>query len=143
MGATVNYEGDVVAWAREQVALMKAGRFSELDLENVIEEIDDVAKRERRELKSRMAILIAHLLKHKYQPEKLTPSWAATVRIQRRSIAALLDQMPSLKPVLHDTAWFGGAYDDGLLVAIQETQLETFPSVCEWTVAEILGDLAA
>ncbi len=141
MSTTAKYDGDVVAWARQQVEFMKTGRFSELDLENVIEEIDDVAKRERRELKSRMAILLAHLLKCKYQPSMRTPSWTATVRIQRRSIAALLDQMPSLQPALNDTQWFAGAYDDGLLQAVQETQLDVFPATCEWSVDEVLNTL--
>ena len=59
------YEADVVAWAQEQAALLRAGRFSEIDIANIAEEIEDVGKSEKRELASRMAVLLAHLLKWK------------------------------------------------------------------------------
>ena len=57
---SVAYEKDIVAWASEQAAFIRAGRFDMLDLENVAEEIEDVGKSEQRELESCMAVLIAH-----------------------------------------------------------------------------------
>jgi len=57
------YETDIIAWSEEQTALLRAGRFSELDIARIAEEIEDVEKSERRELASRMAVLLAHLLK--------------------------------------------------------------------------------
>ena len=65
---SVAYKQDIVAWANEQAAYIRAGRFDMLDLENIAEEIEDVGKSEQRELESRMAVLIAHLLKWQYQP---------------------------------------------------------------------------
>ena len=67
---TATYEKDVIAWANEQAALLRAGRFSALDIEHIAEEIEDVGKSERREFVSRMAVLLAHLLKWQYQPER-------------------------------------------------------------------------
>ena len=64
-----SYDADVVAWANEQAAFIRQGRFDLLDLEHIADEIEDVGKSEHRELRSRMAILIAHLIKWKYQPK--------------------------------------------------------------------------
>ena len=66
---TTSYESDIVAWAHEQAALIRAGRFEYLDLANIAEEIEDVGKSEQREIASRMAVLLMHLLKWEYQPE--------------------------------------------------------------------------
>ncbi len=63
------YEKDVVAWAWEQAALLRAGKFASIDIEHIAEEIEDVAKTESRELRSRLAVLLAHLLKWQFQPE--------------------------------------------------------------------------
>ena len=73
---SVAYEKDIVAWANEQASFIRAGRFDLLDLENIAEEIEDVGKSEQRELESRMAVLLAHLLKWEFQPERRGVSWA-------------------------------------------------------------------
>ena len=57
------YEQDVVAWAREQAALLREGKFSAIDVEHIAEEIEDVGKSEQRELSSRMAVLLARVVK--------------------------------------------------------------------------------
>ena len=62
------YEKDIIAWANEQAKLLRAGQFGQLDIEHIAEEIEDVGKSEQRELASRMAILLAHLLKWQFQP---------------------------------------------------------------------------
>jgi len=80
------YDDDVAAWASEQAALMRAGRSDQLDLEHIAEEIEDVGKSERRELASRMAVLLAHLLEWKYQPERQSNSWCRTIKEQRRAL---------------------------------------------------------
>jgi len=64
------YETDVVAWAGEQASLIRASRFGKLDLAHIAEGIEDVGKSEQRGLASRMAVLLAHILKWKFQPEK-------------------------------------------------------------------------
>ena len=80
------YETDVVAWANEQAAFVRAGRLDMMDLENIAEEIEDVGKSEQREISSRMAVLLMHLLKWQYQPGRRGNSWARTIKIQRKSL---------------------------------------------------------
>lgn len=79
MTTHTRYETDVVAWSNEQAELLRSGKFSEIDGKNIAEEIADVGKSEQRELASRMAVLIAHLLKWKYQPERRGSSWEKTI----------------------------------------------------------------
>ena len=61
------YEADIISWANEQAAFIRSGRFDLLDLEHIADEIEDVGKSEQRELESRMAILVAHLIKWQFQ----------------------------------------------------------------------------
>lgn len=82
---TISYDADVVAWANEQARLIRAGRLDQLDLEHIAEEIEDVGKSEQRELASRMAVLIAHLIKWQYQPERPSNSWRRTIKEQRKA----------------------------------------------------------
>ena len=91
------YETDVIAWANEQAALLRAGRLAEIDIVHIAEEIEDVGKSEQRELASRMSLLLAHLLKWRYQPERRGSSWQRTIKEQRRAIAARIGETPSLK----------------------------------------------
>ena len=84
--ATSNYDGDIVAWANEQAALLRAGLFSQMDMEHLAEEIEDVGKSEKRELASRLAVLLAHLLKCQYQPDLQGNSWRRTIKERRNAI---------------------------------------------------------
>ncbi len=94
------YDHDVVAWADEQAGLLRARRFELLDIDHLAEEIEDVGKSEQRELASRMAVLLAHLLKWQLQPERRGASWQTTIRVQRNALIAHLQSVPSLKTAL-------------------------------------------
>jgi hypothetical protein len=134
------YEKDVVAWAMEQAALLRAGKLASIDIEHIAEEIEDVAKSEQREFASRMAVLLAHLLKWKFQPERRGNSWSNTVKTQRAAIARRLRKTPSLKPMLVDTDWIEDMWGDARLQASRETLIgfDDFPESCPWTLAEAL-----
>lgn len=137
------YETDIVAWAREQAALIRAGRFEHLDLEHIAEEIEDVGKSETRELASRMAVLLMHLLKWQYQPQfQSSKSWNATIKTQRHLIHIRLKKTPSLKPSLVDEDWISDAWADARLEASKETRIDfdVFPEVCPWTMEEVLQE---
>ena len=82
----VSYDHDIVAWAKQQAQLVRNQQFDLLDLKHIAEEIEDVGKSEQRELASRMAVLLCHLLKWKYQPARQGSSWQATIRTQRDRI---------------------------------------------------------
>lgn len=136
------YETDVIAWANEQAALLRSGQLSAIDIENIAEEILDVGKSEQRELESRMAVLLAHLLKWKFQPERRGSSWEETIDTQRSRIERRLRKTPSLKASLSDADWWADAWDDAMDEASKETGIsrKTFPKNCSWTVEEILTD---
>ncbi|CCR35339.1 DUF29 domain-containing protein [Salmonella enterica] len=133
------YEADVVAWAQEQAALLRAGRFSELDIANIAEEIEDVGKSEKRELASRMAVLLAHLLKWKFQPGRRGSSWQRTIKEQRKALGLHIKATPSLKVALSDPDWIAAVWADAVSSAAQETQLDVFPEECIWDMTQILS----
>jgi hypothetical protein len=130
------YEKDVILWAEEQARYLREGRFSELDIEHLADEIEDVGRSEKRELASRMAVLLAHLLKWRVQPEKRSKSWRTTIMVQRQAIDAALIETPSLRTVLRDPAWQKTVWGDALTQALRETGLDDLPDVCPWSMDE-------
>ena len=142
------YQTDYAAWAKRHVELLRARRFGELDIAHLLDELNDVGKSERRELESRLLILIAHLLKWEYQYQALSErwrefkgeSWRDTIVEQRKQLAVLLRQSPGLKSVLADAIL--AAYPDALDLASKETRLppETFPAHCPYSSEELLRD---
>ncbi|WP_394753444.1 DUF29 domain-containing protein [Crenothrix sp.] len=138
---TVNYETDVVAWANEQAWLVRNKMFDLLDIEHIAEEIEDVGKSEQRELANRMTVLMAHLLKWQFQPERQGRSWQITIRNQRKAIQLHLKQVPSLKARLNDAEWLEIVWGDAIYQASKETRLDNFPETCPWLINEILSEL--
>jgi hypothetical protein len=139
---TVNYEADIVAWANEQAWLVRNKKFELLDIEHIAEEIEDVGKSEQRELASRMAVLLCHLLKWQYQPARQGASWQATIKTQRERIRHRLNKTPSLKSCLKDSEWWADAWGDARDAAEKETGIsyEKFSEQCPWTIENILSD---
>jgi hypothetical protein len=138
---TVNYETDVVAWANEQAWLVRNKMFDLLDIEHIAEEIEDVGKSEQRELANRMTVLMAHLLKWQFQPERQGRSWQITIRNQRKAIQLHLKQVPSLKTRLNDAEWLEVVWGDAIYQASKETGFDNFPETCPWLINEILSEL--
>jgi Domain of unknown function DUF29 len=134
-----SYEQDVVAWANEQAALLRAGKLSAIDIEHIAEEIEDVGKSEQRELASRMAVLLAHLLKWQLQPGRRGSSWQRTIREQRKAIALRIKKTPSLRTSLADSDWIDETWADAVSKAVEETGLDTFPDACTWSVETIIS----
>ncbi|NVN09701.1 DUF29 domain-containing protein [Nguyenibacter vanlangensis] len=137
---TVSYDQDIVAWAAEQARLIRAGQFDKLDIEHIADEIEDVGKGEQRELASRMAMLVTHLLKWLYQPAFRSASWSGSIREQRRRIRLALKRTPSLKASLIDPDWLEEAWSEGLTKAITETGLDAFPEAPIWTADQMLTE---
>ena len=135
------YDADFYAWTVEQAKLLEGQQWEQLDVPNLIEEIESLGRQQRQELRSRLSVLLGHLLKWQYQPRRRSRSWLATIRIQRRDILRLLQENPSLKPalgkILEDA--FANARD----LAIAETDLpeQDFPSECLYSLAEILDEV--
>ena len=134
--ATTSYDKDVILWSQEQARLLRARKFAELDVEHLADEIEDVGKSEKRELASRMAVLLAHLLKWSRQPQMRTNSWRSTIRDQRRRVALAIEETPSLKVVMRDPVWQEDTWLDARAQAQKETGLtaEDLPEACPWTM---------
>lgn len=96
------YEIDYYGWANEQAALLRAGCLSQADIENIAEEIESMGKGEKRELVNRLIMLLSHLLKWEYQPEKRSKSWRNTIRVQRDQLASHMVDNLSLKARLDE-----------------------------------------
>jgi hypothetical protein len=137
MQTTTLYNQDFYGWTQRQVDLLRTGRWEELDIENLVEEIESLGRQERQELRNRLGVLLGHLLKWHYQPEARTKSWAATIQEQRRRIQRHLKENPSLKPYLAEAIAIG--YEDGLDLVNRETPLDPkhLPQVCPFSEADI------
>ncbi len=134
------YDSDFYGWAKEQAALLRAGQFSRADIEHVAEEIESMGKGEKRELVNRLAILLLHLLKWRFQPALRGPSWRATIRVQRRDLAVHMNDNPSLKSVLDEA--IQQAYGNAVIEAEAETGLPetTFPAECPWAFEDMMDE---
>ena len=124
---SATYRGDLHAWAREQAALLRAGRLSEVDAANIAEELDDVGNEQYDKLESALRVLLTHMLKWDHQPERRGRSWANTIATQRHAVAKVLRKNPSLKSSLDEAT--AEAWEDARREASSETDLplDRFP----------------
>ena len=134
------YNQDFFEWTTHNAELLRAGRFSEADITHIAEEIEDMGKSQRKELGSRLRVLMIHLLKWKFQPEHRSPSWEQTIDLQRAEIEDLLEYMPSLRGTLPDT--LARIYPRAVRWAAKESQLSAsgFPVTCPFTPEQVLDD---
>ena len=134
------YDVDLLAWAERQADHLRAGRLDRLDVEHLIEELEAMAGRLRRELKNRLRILLAHLLKWQVQPRRRSRNWAATIVEQRAQIEDLFEENPSLRRELEEAAQ--AAYPRAVKLAMAETGLPrgAFPPDLPYSPLEILSE---
>jgi hypothetical protein len=122
------YERDFCLWVADTVAKLKARNFAQLDLENLIEEIESLAGRERRELESLLDVLLNHLLKRCYIPTENYRGWELTIREQRKQLQRLLKQSPSQRNYLSEV--FNETWQVALADVRQDYPKIKFPD--EW-----------
>jgi hypothetical protein len=136
----VTYDQDFYAWTAEQAQLIRSGQFTSLDTENVAEELESMGRSVRRELRNRLAILLMHLLKWQYQPGLRSRSWSGTIREQRRQIADLVDESPSLRPLVGQD--LSQVYGLAIIKAVAETgfQEAMFPADCPFSPDQIMAE---
>lgn len=132
------YDADFYAWTQEQAALVRAGKWNEIDLTHVAEELESMGRSEKRELESRLAVLILHLLKWQFQPKRISHSWRLTIKEQRLSLEEHLEDNPSLKSHLPQAVI--KAYRHAALLAEKETGLDCFPATCPYSLEQILDE---
>ncbi|MDB9411290.1 DUF29 domain-containing protein [Microcystis aeruginosa] len=135
------YETDFNLWLEQTVNDLKKGNLEFLDLDNLIEEISDMGRNSnnRREVFSRLKVLLMHLLKWQYQPEKRTNSSINTIDEQREQLELIFRDSPSLKPYLADI--FAECYQKAVRGTVNETNLpkETFPVDCPFSQEQVLN----
>jgi Domain of unknown function DUF29 len=132
----VLYDRDETAWLEAMAELVRDRRFGELDYEHLGEYLADMARRDRREVESRLAVRISHLLKWEHQPRRRSRSWRATVEVQRQELVRLLESA-TLRSHARDV--LERVYADGVRQAAAETGLPvgTFPSECPYTLDQL------
>lgn len=133
------YERDETAWLETMSALIAEGRLSEIDLENLSEYLSDMAQRDRREVLSRLSVLIAHLLKWRFQPGKRSGSWRETIEVQRQELLELLGSRTLRN---HALAVLAKAYGHAVRQACAETGLHEadFPAACPFSLEDVLSE---
>ena len=134
------YDQDFYAWSNQQAALLRAGQLQQADIAHIAEEIESMGKSEKRELISRLTVLLLHLVKWRFQPANRGRSWRLSVEGQRLDIEDLLQDNPSLRPIVAES--IGHAWRRALIEAEKETGLEasTFPAICPWEADRLLND---
>ena len=133
----ISYDKDFYSWTQEQAELLKHGRFSELDIDNLIEEVETMGRTEKRELESRLTVLLFHLLKWKYQDVRQCRSWELSIIEQRLKFEETLKENPGLKSKLNDM--LKKAYRYAVIEASKETKIsiKIFPELCPWELDKI------
>jgi hypothetical protein len=131
------YEVDETAWLETMAGLIAERRFEELDYENLAEFLSSMAIRDRREVLSRLTVLLAHLLKWEYEPKKRTRSWISTIVTQRDDLESILESATLLN---HARDVLPKAYKKAVRRASAETSLaeSVFPATCPGTLEEVL-----
>jgi len=137
------YDDDFVEWLAAQSAAIREGRWSDIDVENLTEEIDSLARSDKREIRSRLEVVLRHLLKRQHQPEKLTDSWVSTIAEQSSRMSLVIEDSPSLRRLLPE--YIEKMYPKARLRAAEETRLaiSTFPETMSPEIAREVVELIA
>ena len=136
--AATLYDEDFALWITETAQLLRVRRFDEIDIEHLVEEIEAMAGRDRRELENRLAVLIKHLLKWEHQATRRSGSWQSTIITQRGALEGILEQSPSLRRAV--PAAVARVYRRAAAAAAAETRVpaDSFPRECPYSPEQIL-----
>jgi Domain of unknown function DUF29 len=132
------YDSDFHLWSQTQAAAIRKGKFAEIDLENVAEEIESLGLSDRRAIRSRLEVLLTHLLKWEFQRDKRNGSWAGSINEARRGIKKLIADSPSLKGFPAQV--LSEEYETAKEIAAEETGLSegAFPAECPYSIAVVM-----
>jgi hypothetical protein len=132
------YERDFCLWIEQQAELLRERRFDELDLANLVDEIEALARRDKKAIKSNLVVLLTHLLKHDFQPEQRSSSERGSIVEHRQRLRDDFEESPSLRPQAAEV--FARAYADARERASAETglPLRSFPRSSTYTLEQAL-----
>ena len=133
------YQTDLNLWLQETANLLRSGDMEQLDCQNLTEEIEDMAGSRKDALEDNLIRVLQHLLKWKYQPQKRTNSWKASITEHSLRLNKAFKKSPSLKPYFEQV--FAECYQDARLITAQETGLDihVFPEICPFAQADVLN----
>jgi hypothetical protein len=134
-----DYNTDFYAWTQAQAAAIRAGAWDAVDAAHVAEEIEDMGKSDRRALVSHLRVLLLHLLKWEYQPERRSDSWVSSMGNAQVEVQTILEESPSLRPEL--PAFVARAYGQAYQLAARETgiSLQVFPGGSPWPPEQLVS----
>ncbi len=136
-----SYEQDFYAWSFEQARALRERRPQQLDWENLAEEIESLGRSDRNQVRSRLAVILIHLLKWRYQPKDRSPSWKATLNTQRRDLELVLADSPSLRrlvPVLLAETYPRARRDAADEMGLIPSAARKLPETSPFTVEQVL-----
>lgn len=133
------YEKDFILWSEKTAQLLRERAFNEVDWEHLIDEVEGLARSDRRALRSQMTRVLMHMLKWHYQSEKRSKSWQNSIFDGRQEIKYLIEDSPSLKPLLEKT--MVDCYRSAVTKACEETGMkrDSFPEFCPFSLQQVLG----
>ncbi len=134
------YDTDYVQWVETTIQKLQRQDYADVDWENLLDEIAEMSRSEKRRLKSNLIIVLLHLLKWQYQPDRRSRSWASSIAEHRRRVHEALEASPSLKPYIENI--LSSAYTSAVKLASIETGIaqSAFPNECPYTIAQSLHD---
>jgi hypothetical protein len=134
------YDQDIYAWANTNAQLLREKRFDQLDMTNLIEEIEDMARSEQRSILSHLKILLMHLLKWQFQPQFQGTSWSSSIVNARLEIEELIEESPSLRRAPEEDLPKAYAYARKLAAKQTALPLSAFPADCPYTISQVLDE---
>lgn len=136
------YDRDFNAWVMAQKTFLENGDFQYLDIQHLIEELEDLGGSNKDSLESHLIIILMHMLKQKYQPDKSSKSWNDSIVNAKIQIKQIIKKNPGLKNYLKDSTILSSCYSSAKRYAFKETgiELRKFEKECPWTLKEILGE---
>ncbi|MBW4513999.1 MAG: DUF29 domain-containing protein [Timaviella obliquedivisa GSE-PSE-MK23-08B] len=134
------YQTDYLQWIEATVQKIQSRAYGAVDWENLIEEIEDMGRRERQSLESNFITIVIHLLKWQFRPQKRSGSWEGSIIEHRRRVNKALKDSPSLNPYLESVE--AECYEQAVKQAKAETglPLESFPLDCPYKLADMLKE---
>jgi Domain of unknown function DUF29 len=132
------YDRDFFEWTQVNADLLSRGCFETADIAHIAEELADLGKRNRREVRTFLRSLILHLLKWQIQPEQRSPSWRASTGDSRVQLKDIFEQSPSLRRFASEC--IGAVYSDARELAAEETGLTqtAFPAECPYSFDQLM-----
>jgi hypothetical protein len=134
-----SYVQDVVLWANEQAALLRAGRFAELDIEHFADELEDVGKAKEHELERRLRELLVEVLKWQCKPAHRCLAWTREIALLRLIAEGCFKYAPSLRVLLADPEFVNGVWSGALVDVVADTGRDDFPNDCPWPMTTLLA----